>query len=90
MNTQKATDEAAGGEVFSSQAPRQGEEATNQKEHLITPRQLCERLQISRVTGWKLVAERGLRCIKIGRSVRIRESDLEAWLERNTREGGAE
>jgi excisionase family DNA binding protein len=58
-------------------------------ERLLTPKELCERLKVSRVTGWKLTAERGLRCIKIGRSVRIRERDLEAWLEKHAAGGVA-
>lgn len=63
--------------------------STPASERLLTPKQLCERLQISRVTGWKLTAERGLKCIHIGRSVRIRESDLQAWLQKNTTAAGA-
>lgn len=59
-------------------------------ERLLTPKELCARLKVSRVTGWKLTSERGLKCIHIGRSVRIRESDLAAWLEKNATGGTAE
>lgn len=58
--------------------------AATDGERLLTPKQLCERLQVSRVTGWKLTSERNLKYIRIGRSVRIRESDLQAWLEKQT------
>ena len=58
-------------------------------ERLLTMKELAERLQVSRVTAWRLIAERGLKCIRIGRSVRIRERDLEAWLEKNSTVSGA-
>lgn len=56
-------------------------------ERLLTMRELAERLRVSRVTAWRCVAERNLKCIRIGRAVRIRERDLEAWLERNATGG---
>jgi excisionase family DNA binding protein len=61
-------------------------------ERLLTLKDVCGRLQISGVTAWRLHAERGLKVIRIGRAVRVRESDLEAWLEKNTSGGdnGAE
>jgi excisionase family DNA binding protein len=60
---------------------------------LLTMKDVAERLQVSGVTAWRLHAERGLRVVRIGRSVRVRESDLEAWLDKNASggsEGGAE
>ena len=57
-------------------------------ERLLTMRELAERLQVSPVTAWRLHAERGLRVIKIGRAVRVRESDLEAWLEKHATANG--
>jgi excisionase family DNA binding protein len=57
-------------------------------ERLLTPKDVCERLQISAVTGWRLYSERGLKVIRIGRAIRVRESDLQAWLEKNTSGGG--
>lgn len=59
-------------------------------ERLLTMRDVQGRLQVSRVTAWRCVAERGLKCVRIGRSVRIRERDLEAWLERNSSDGNSE
>ena len=58
-------------------------------ERLLTIKDICERLQISAVTGWRLYAERGLRVVRIGKSIRVRESDLAAWLEKNA-SGGSE
>ncbi len=51
---------------------------------LLALAQVATRLQISRVTCWRLHAERGLRVVKIGRSIRVRPADLEAWLEKNS------
>ena len=61
-------------------------------ERLLTLKNICERLQISSVTGWRLYSERGLKVIHIGRAIRVRESDLQAWLEKNSSGGdnGAE
>jgi excisionase family DNA binding protein len=59
-------------------------------ERLLTLRNVCDRLQISDVTGWRLHSERGLKVIRIGRAIRIREADLEAWLEKNTSGGGVD
>jgi excisionase family DNA binding protein len=56
-------------------------------ERLLTVKNVCERLQISAVTGWRLYSERGLKVIRIGRAIRVRESDLQAWLEKNTSSG---
>ena len=67
---------------------RRGEEVIG--ERLLTPKELCARLQVSRSTGWKLTATGGLRCIRVGRSVRIRECDLEEWLEQNATDGNGE
>jgi len=65
---------------------------TAANERLLTLKDVCGRLQISGVTAWRLHAERGMRVVRIGRSVRVRESDLQAWLEKNTSGGdnGAE
>jgi len=56
-------------------------------ERLLTLKDVCARLQISSVTAWRLYAERGLRVVKIGRAVRVRPEDLQAWLERNSTAG---
>ena len=60
---------------------------------LLTVQDVCDRLRISAVTGWRLYSERGLKIIRIGRAIRVRETDLEAWLDKNASggsEGGAE
>jgi excisionase family DNA binding protein len=54
-------------------------------ERLLTLAQVRGRLQCSRSTVWKLINERGLRCLCAGGLKRVRESDLEAWLVRHTR-----
>lgn len=60
-------------------------------ERLLTPKQLCERLQLSRSSVFKLTSGgSSLRHVRIGRSVRVRESDLTAWLEKNATASGSE
>jgi excisionase family DNA binding protein len=57
-------------------------------QRLLTMRDVEARLQISPVTAWRLHAERGLRVIRVGRAIRVRESDLEAWLEKHATGNG--
>lgn len=56
-------------------------------EDLFTPAQLAER--IGSTTGtlayWRYVG-RGPRFVKIGRNVRYRPSDINAWLDQQTRD----
>jgi len=44
-------------------------------------------LSISKSMVWKLVALGEIRSVRIGRAVRVRLADLEAYLERAVREG---
>ena len=76
----------------SSAAAGRGQVETNAEQsaridRLLTVKEVCERLQISTVTGWRLYSERGLRVVHIGRSIRVREADLAAWLEKNASDG---
>ena len=57
---------------------------TTTNERLLTLKEVAERLQISRVTCWRLYAEHGLRVVRIGKAIRVRENDLQAWLEKNS------
>ena len=47
---------------------------------------VATRLSVSRSMAWKLVALGQLRCLRIGRAVRVRPSDLEAYIEAAARE----
>jgi len=47
---------------------------------------VAERLAISRSMAWKLVTYGQLRSVRIGRSVRVRPADLEAYLTDPARE----
>lgn len=53
----------------------------------LTVKQVQERFGISRPTVDKWIKS-GLPTIKIGRFIRIREDDLENWLEANKKVGG--
>jgi excisionase family DNA binding protein len=48
---------------------------------------IAERLSVSRSMAWKLIAIGQLRAIRIGRAVRVRPADLEAYIERAAGEG---
>jgi len=45
--------------------------------------EVAEALQISRSMAWKIVMDGRLRSIRIGRAVRIRPADLEAFINVN-------
>jgi excisionase family DNA binding protein len=42
-----------------------------------------EQLGVSRSTVWRWHAERGLKVVRVGDVVRVRESDLQAFLKRH-------
>jgi excisionase family DNA binding protein len=48
---------------------------------------VADRLAISRSMAWKLVATGEIRAVRVGRAVRIRPADLEAYIERAAGEG---
>jgi len=49
----------------------------------LTLADLCGRLQCSRTSAWRMIAEHRLPAVKIGRLVRVRESALEEWLQKH-------
>jgi len=51
-------------------------------ENLLTVKNVAKRLAIGRTTVYELIANGGLRTIKIGRCRRIPESALEEWIAR--------
>lgn len=55
-------------------------------ERLLRIDEVAERLAISRSMTWKLIALRELRSVRIGRAVRVRPDDLEAYLSEAVRE----
>lgn len=42
--------------------------------------EIADRLAVSRSMAWKLVAQGDIRSLRIGRAVRVRPADLEAFL----------
>ncbi len=48
---------------------------------------IAERLAVSRSMAWKLIAYGQLRSVRIGRAVRVRPQDLEAYVAGAIREG---
>jgi len=59
-------------------------------EALLTLQQACARLQVSRSTFWKLRNEYALPVMRVAGVVRIRERDLDAWIEKHTTSNGEE
>ncbi len=47
---------------------------------LLRLQEVADRLSVSRSFAWKLVAQGDLRSIRIGRAVRIRPRDLDAYI----------
>jgi excisionase family DNA binding protein len=56
-------------------------------QRLLRIEDIADRLAISRSMAWKLTATGELRVVRIGRAVRVRPVDLEAYLERAAGEG---
>ncbi len=54
---------------------------------LLRIEEIADRLAVSRSMAWKLIALGQLRSVRIGRAVRVRPQDLEAYLAHATREG---
>jgi excisionase family DNA binding protein len=50
------------------------------REPMLTIPQVCEILALSRTSVWKLTSSGTLKCVRIGKSVRVRPSDLDACL----------
>lgn len=55
-------------------------------DRLMRIEEVAERLSVSRSMAWKLVAYGELRSVRIGRAVRVRPRDLDAYLEDPGRE----
>jgi excisionase family DNA binding protein len=54
---------------------------------LLRIEEVADRLAVSRSMAWKLVTEGQLRSVRIGRAVRVRPADLEAYIVGAVREG---
>lgn len=55
---------------------------------LLTVAQIAERLNTGERMARRLIAERRLPTVKVGRHVRVRADDLERWIESQTRPAG--
>lgn len=50
------------------------------KDNYLTPKDIESKLQLSHATVYKLLHTDGFPMIKIGRNIRVKESDLEEYL----------
>ena len=57
---------------------------TTTSQKFLTIQEVCDRLNLSRTTVWRIMNQHGLRFIRIGGARRVRERDLESWLEEHT------
>jgi excisionase family DNA binding protein len=55
---------------------------------LLKPKRAFELLDISRSTGYAMIASGELPCVRIGRAVRVPVEALKEWVKRNTNNGG--
>lgn len=58
-------------------------------ERLLKVRDICERLQMSRTIIYQMIASGEIRSVAIGRSRRVREADLDAWVQGKARGSAA-
>lgn len=49
-------------------------------EHYLTVAEVADELRVSKMTVYRLVNDRELPSVRIGRSVRVRRADLDAYL----------
>jgi excisionase family DNA binding protein len=54
-----------------------------QPSHLLTPRQLARKIEVSTGHIYRLIAQRRVPFVRVGGSVRFRPESIEAWIERN-------
>jgi excisionase family DNA binding protein len=48
---------------------------------LLRIEEVADRLSVSRSMAWKLIAHGEMRSVRIGRAVRVRPTDLEAYID---------
>ena len=59
-------------------------------EELVSPKELCKLLKVSKFWTYTMVKKGLLPCYKMGKTVRFKKSDIEAYLERTRLEKGGE
>ncbi len=59
----------------------------NLNDRFLKLKDVQDRLGVSRYTVWRWQAERGLKVVRVGGTVRVRESELEAFLGRHESNG---
>jgi excisionase family DNA binding protein len=73
---------------FFMSTQRNTTDAVNGNERrLLRIEEVADQLSVSRSFAWKLVAQGDLRSVRIGRAVRVRPADLDAFLADAAREG---
>jgi len=62
-------------------------QSTNASDRFLTLKEVQDRLCVSRSTIWRWQAEQGLKVVRVGNVVRVRERELEAFLNRHETAG---
>lgn len=57
------------------------------QERYVTLKEIRDRFGVSRSTVWRWQAEQGLKVMKVGSVIRVRESDLDAFVTRHVHGG---
>jgi excisionase family DNA binding protein len=60
------------------------------EDHFLRLKDVQERFAVSRSTVWRWQAEHGLRVVSVGGVTRVRESDLQAFVERHLKGAAAD
>lgn len=64
--------------------------SNNSEQLLLRPKRAFELLDISRSTGYAMLASGELPSVRIGRAVRVPVDELKAWIRRQTEKNGLE
>ena len=62
--------------------------ANQKSEQFVTPAEVAARLRVSTMTVYRLIQSGELKAARIGRSYRLREADVDAYLARQFTEAG--
>jgi excisionase family DNA binding protein len=77
-------------EEIASTAARVKAAAAQSTERLLTLQEIQRAANVSRVTVYRWTHERGLRTIRVGGCVRVRESDWLTWLAEHSTDSNGE
>ncbi len=60
--------------------------ADDTNDRYVTITEMAQRMRVSKMTAYRIVHEKELPSVKFGRSIRVLESDFQAYIRRQTSE----